>query len=102
MKIGIIKERKNPPDRRVVFSPTELVTLKEHYPQTEIKVEASDIRIFKDEEYKALGFEVTEDMSDCDVLLDLWDSEGHKILDGMAGLWCVAVGYGREELVQAA
>lgn len=32
----------------------------------------------------------------------LWDSEGHKILDGMAGLWCVAVGYGREELVQAA
>ena len=32
----------------------------------------------------------------------LWDSEGHKILDGMAGLWCVALGYGREELVQAA
>ena len=32
----------------------------------------------------------------------LWDSEGHQILDGMAGLWCVAVGYGREELVQAA
>ncbi|MBD8756733.1 aspartate aminotransferase family protein [Pseudomonas coleopterorum] len=32
----------------------------------------------------------------------LWDSEGHKILDGMAGLWCVAIGYGREELVQAA
>ncbi|OLS63216.1 aspartate aminotransferase family protein [Pseudomonas putida] len=32
----------------------------------------------------------------------LWDSEGHKILDGMAGLWCVAVGYGREELAEAA
>ena len=32
----------------------------------------------------------------------LWDSEGQKILDGMAGLWCVAVGYGREELVEAA
>jgi putrescine aminotransferase len=32
----------------------------------------------------------------------LWDSEGNKILDAMAGLWCVAVGYGREELVQAA
>lgn len=69
MKIGLIKERKNPPDRRVVFSPAELVKLKELYPQTEIKVEASDIRIFKDEEYKALGFEVTDDMSDCDVLL---------------------------------
>ncbi|MBD9483436.1 aspartate aminotransferase family protein [Pseudomonas sp. PDM14] len=32
----------------------------------------------------------------------LWDSEGNKILDGMAGLWCVAIGYGREELVEAA
>src|SRR5690606_13616268 len=32
----------------------------------------------------------------------LWDSEGQQILDGMAGLWCVAVGYGREELVEAA
>ena len=32
----------------------------------------------------------------------LWDSEGQKILDGMAGLWCIAVGYGREELVEAA
>src|SRR5271170_6919942 len=32
----------------------------------------------------------------------IWDSEGHKILDGMAGLWCVNVGYGRKELVEAA
>jgi putrescine aminotransferase len=32
----------------------------------------------------------------------LWDSEGNRILDGMAGLWCVNVGYGRAELVEAA
>ena len=32
----------------------------------------------------------------------LWDSEGQQILDGMAGLWCVNVGYGRRELVEAA
>ena len=32
----------------------------------------------------------------------IWDSEGHKILDGMAGLWCVAIGYGRQELADAA
>ena len=29
----------------------------------------------------------------------LWDSDGEKILDGMAGLWCVNVGYGRENLL---
>jgi putrescine aminotransferase len=32
----------------------------------------------------------------------IWDSDGNKILDGMAGLWCVNVGYGRQELVDAA
>lgn len=32
----------------------------------------------------------------------LWDSEGNKILDAMAGLWCVAIGYGRKELADAA
>jgi len=32
----------------------------------------------------------------------LWDSQGNRILDGMAGLWCVNLGYGRRELVEAA
>ena len=32
----------------------------------------------------------------------IWDSEGHQILDAMSGLWCVNLGYGREELTQAA
>ncbi len=30
------------------------------------------------------------------------DGDGNRILDGMAGLWCVNVGYGREELVEVA
>ena len=32
----------------------------------------------------------------------IWDSEGKRILDGMAGLWTCDVGYGRKELAQAA
>ncbi|HXW64245.1 MAG TPA: aspartate aminotransferase family protein [Burkholderiaceae bacterium] len=32
----------------------------------------------------------------------IWDSEGKRILDGMSGLWCVNVGYGRRELADAA
>lgn len=69
MKFGIIKERKNPPDRRVVFSPAALLSLKEQYPQIEFKVESSDIRVFSDEEYTQSGIEVVSDVSDCDVLL---------------------------------
>ena len=33
MKFGIIKERKNPPDRRVVFTPEELVRLQSEHPE---------------------------------------------------------------------
>ena len=32
----------------------------------------------------------------------IYDADGNEILDGMSGLWCVNVGYGREELVEAA
>src|SRR5438552_3431405 len=31
----------------------------------------------------------------------LWDSEGHRLIDGMSGLWCVQVGYGNRELAEA-
>jgi alanine dehydrogenase len=68
MKFGIIKERKNPPDRRVVFTPEELVRLQSEHSEAKIKVETSDIRVFSDEQYADLGIEVTADLSDCDVL----------------------------------
>jgi alanine dehydrogenase len=68
MKFGIIKERKNPPDRRVVFAPNELVKLKQLYHEATIEVESSDIRIFPDIQYKTMGISVTDDVSDCDVL----------------------------------
>jgi alanine dehydrogenase len=65
MKFGIIKERKNPPDRRVVFSPDELVRLKQLYPDVAVKVESSDVRFYSDDAYRDLGIEVAEDISDC-------------------------------------
>ncbi|WP_309613232.1 NAD(P)-dependent oxidoreductase [Flavobacterium sp.] len=67
MNFGIIKERKNPPDRRVVFTPEELVRLQKEHPDAKVKVESSDIRVFTDEAYKSLGIEVADDISDCDV-----------------------------------
>ena len=33
---------------------------------------------------------------------DLWDENGHQYFDALAGLWCVAVGYGRRELADVA
>lgn len=69
MKFAIIKERKNPPDRRVVFSPQKLKEAQKKFPEAEFIVESSDIRIFSDEQYREEGFEVRSDVSDCDVML---------------------------------
>lgn len=52
-------------------------------------------------DYKALNAKGTRIITRASGVY-LWDSEGHKILDAMAGLWCVNVGYGREELIEAA
>ncbi len=82
MKIGIIRERKSPPDRRVVFSPQELAELREQFPHAEIKVEPSDIRVFKDEEYKALGFELSNDLTDCDILLGVKEVPVDALIPG--------------------
>lgn len=69
MKFGIIKERKNPPDRRVVFSPEKLQELAAKFPKAKIAVESSDIRVFTDKAYQNVGIHVTKDVSDCDVLI---------------------------------
>ena len=69
IKFAIIKERKNPPDRRVVFSPSKLKEAKAQFPEAFFKVESSDIRVFPDEAYKEAGFEVANDVSDCDVMI---------------------------------
>lgn len=69
MKFALIKERKTPPDRRVVFSPEKLAEARNQFPDAEFVVESSDVRIFADDAYRKLGFEVTDDISDADVML---------------------------------
>lgn len=66
---ALIKERKTPPDRRVVFSPEKYAETKSKFPEGIYKVESSDIRVFPDKQYQDQGFEVTNDVSDCDVLI---------------------------------
>ncbi|MBR9846585.1 MAG: alanine dehydrogenase [Algicola sp.] len=69
MKFAIIKERKSPPDRRVVFSPEKLAEAQLQFPQAQFIVESSDIRVFSDDDYRKQGFTVTDDISDADVMI---------------------------------
>ena len=69
MKFGIIRERKNPPDKRVVLSPSLCQTVMQNHPGAQIIVEPSPIRVFSDDEYRDAGIEVASKMEECDVLL---------------------------------
>ncbi len=67
LKIGIITERKDPPDERVAFSPEQCAKLKAS-PNIDLLVEKSGIRRFRNEEYKKAGVKLSKDLSDREVL----------------------------------
>ena len=69
MKIGIIKEGKTPPDKRVPLSPTQCQEIKQKYPQIDLVVQKSNIRKFKDDDYANAGIDLVDEVTDCDVLL---------------------------------
>ena len=69
MKLGVLKETKTPPDKRVPLSPLQCADIMEQFPNVEIVVQRSDIRKFKNEEYMDLGIPMSDDLSDCDILL---------------------------------
>lgn len=81
MKIGIIKEYKSPPDKRVVFSPKKCVETLQKFPQVEFFVEKSDIRCFSDLEYEEMGLKVVTDLSNCDVLIGVKEVPIEKLID---------------------
>ncbi len=80
MKFAIIKERKNPPDRRVVFSPSKLAEARNQFPEANFKVESSNIRVFSDKEYISQGFEVTNNVNDCDVMIGVKEVPIHALI----------------------
>ena len=58
MKFGIIRERKDPPDKRVVLSPKACQKVLKTHTKAQIIVEPSPIRAYADEDYKQLGITV--------------------------------------------
>lgn len=82
LKIGIIKERKSPPDERVPLSPTQVAQLNQDNSDVQFVVESSDIRRFKDSEYLKLGIDIVSDVSDCDILMGVKEVPKDALLEG--------------------
>ncbi|MFA7274492.1 MAG: NAD(P)-dependent oxidoreductase [Crocinitomicaceae bacterium] len=69
IKIGILREGKTPPDKRVPFTPQQCSKVVNTFSGLEIVVQPSPIRAFSDEEYQEAGIQLQEDLSDCDILM---------------------------------
>ena len=81
--IGLLREGRTPPDRRVALTPKKCVELLEAYPgQLRVRVQPSPHRAFADQEYRDLGIEVSEDMAACDVLLGVKEVPVAELLPG--------------------
>ena len=80
-KIGIRREDKSVWERRVPIVPEDARELMEEH-DVEIVVQPSPIRIFRDEEYVAVGARVQEDLSDCDVVLAIKEIPPHLLPSG--------------------
>jgi len=71
LRLGIIKEGKMPPDKRVPFTPLQVIEIEQRYPHVKVIVQESAVRAFTDDEYRKLGIEVAKDLSDCDILMGI-------------------------------
>jgi saccharopine dehydrogenase (NAD+, L-lysine forming) len=69
IKLGILREGKVPPDKRVPLSPKQCKIAETKFPNVEVIVQPSPIRSFKDEEYLSEGIKIQEDLAECDIIL---------------------------------
>jgi alanine dehydrogenase len=80
MKIGLLREWKEPADKRVALTPDQCVQFTNKFPEIELVVEKSPDRTFSDQAYKKLGIAVVSDVSDCDILFGIKEVPIEKLI----------------------
>lgn len=81
MKIGVIREGKNPPDERVPLSPEQCLEIAKNYPEINLVVQSSNVRRYKDNEYTNLGVKVVDSVNDCDILIGVKEVPIKDLID---------------------
>ena len=85
--LGIIRETKTPPDKRVPFTPKQCLTLLDQYQHLDLLVQPSSMRCYSDEEYRAEGITLSEDLSSCDILMGVKEVKLNALIEGKSYLF---------------
>ena len=86
-RIGIIREGKVPPDRRVALTPDQCRTLLDRYPELDLTVQRSPDRAFTNDEYERAGIPLTDDLSDRDLIIGVKEVPIAQLLPGKTYLF---------------
>ena len=82
MKIGLIRERKSPPDKRVAFTPSQCHEIILKHPEIQFIIEPSDVRCIPDALYQSIGFHVGPEMDICDILFGIKEVPPAQLIFG--------------------
>jgi len=80
--LGIIRETKNPPDKRVPLTPLQCRSLLDQYSHLELVVQPSSYRCYTDEEYASQGIALAEDLSGCEILMGVKEVKQEALIPG--------------------
>ncbi len=86
IKIGLIREGKIPPDKRVPFTPIQCEEIEQRFPHVKIICEPSEIRCFKETEYQEAGIAIGG-VSDCDILMGIKEVPIKNLIEGKTYLF---------------
>jgi saccharopine dehydrogenase (NAD+, L-lysine-forming) len=82
IKLGVIREGKVPPDKRVPLTPQQCQLVKTKFPLVDVVVQKSAVRAFKDEEYSDLGIPVVDSLEDCDIIVGVKEVNIEDLIPG--------------------
>ncbi len=87
LKIGVIREGKTPLDERVPLIPSQTKFLSENFSNVTVVIQESTFRCFKDEDYRALGVPVKDNVSEADILLGVKEVPIRDLIKGKTYLF---------------
>jgi saccharopine dehydrogenase (NAD+, L-lysine-forming) len=87
LRVGILRETRNPPDRRVPLTPPQITAIEEIYPDVQFFVQPSDYRCYSNEEYEYLDIPLKEDLRDCDILMGVKEVDKRTFIPGKTYLF---------------
>ena len=87
IRIGLLREGKVPPDKRVPFTPEQVREILQVFPGVEVHCQKSPIRCFQDEEYASSGIPVHDGLEHCDILMGIKEVPVDALLAGKTYLF---------------